>query len=169
MSFLTLAESRRSVRRYHDREVEEEKLRTILEAGRLAPSACNFQPWHFVVIRDRKLKARLREAYDKDWFIDAPVIIVAACDRRTSWKRKDGKDYGDIDIAIAVDHITLAAAELNLGTCWVGAFDQWKAREALSLPYHIEPIILLPLGYPADEPREKSREGLDSMLHQEGF
>jgi len=149
MSFLDIARKRCSVRSYLSREVEEEKLLQVLEAARIAPSACNLQPWRIIVVRDPQKKEALYEAYPRDWFIKAPVILTICVDHTQSWKRSDGKDYGDVDIAIAVDHMTLAAADLGLGTCWIGAFNVFKCSQALQLADHLEPIAMLPLGYPA--------------------
>ncbi len=151
MSFLELARSRYSVRKYKNVSVEEEKLKEILEAGRTAPSAVNYQPWQFLVYRDEEMRKQIASTYKANWILQAPVIIVVCGDHSTSWKRSDGKDHCDIDAAIAVDHMTLTAADLGLGTCWVCAFDAHKCSEIIGLPDHIEPIALLPLGYPADE------------------
>ena len=128
---LTLARLRCSVRAYTSRAVESEKLEYILEAVRLAPSAVNFQ------------------CYDRDWFTQAPVYIVACGDHRQSWKRKsDMKDFCDVDVAIAVEHLCLAATEQELGTCWVCNFDTKLCAEILNLPEDIEPLVLIPIGYP---------------------
>lgn len=149
MSFLDLAKRRCSVRSFLPKEVEEEKLLEVLEAARVSPSAANLQPWQIVVARDPRLKAKLAEAYPRDWFANAPVILVICVDHNQSWKRTDGRDYADVDAAIAADHITLAAADLGLGTCWLGAFDLEVCRKALNLPKYMEPVIMMPLGYPA--------------------
>jgi nitroreductase len=152
MSFLELAKKRYSCRHYSDREVEKEKLQMVLEAGRIAPSAANRQPWIFIVIRDPEIKKMLHETYKRDWFTNAPVIIVACGNHNQSWIRSaDSKDHCDVDISIAVDHMTLAATELGLASCWICAFDPVITHQLLELPEHIEPIALLPLGYPADE------------------
>ncbi|NLW60572.1 MAG: nitroreductase, partial [Firmicutes bacterium] len=118
MSFLELTKKRYSVRKYKDQPVEREKLLQVLEAARNAPSACNFQPWHFIVLTDETIKSKVAETYPRDWFKKAPVVIVACGDHSVSWKRADGKDHCDVDLAIAVEHMALAAAELGLGTCW---------------------------------------------------
>ena len=140
MSFLELAKKRCSVRRFLPKEVEDEKLMQVLEAARVAPSACNLQPWHIIVAKNPKVRQQLYESYPRDWFAEVPVVLVVCVDRAQSWKRADGKDYGDVDIAIAVDHMTLAAADPGLGTCWLGAFDE-KCR-ALQPPRNLEPLML---------------------------
>ena len=169
MSFLELAKRRCSVRSFLDRPVEEDTLLSILEAGRWAPSACNNQPWIFVVIREKSAREQLGAVYNREWFIRAPVILAVCCDRNSSWRRSDGKDYGDVDIAIAVDHMTLAATELGVGTCWIGAFNAVEARKALLLPETIDPIIFTPIGYPAPDKPRKSRKSLDETVHWEFF
>lgn len=146
---LTLARLRCSVRAYTSRAVESEKLEYILEAVRLAPSAVNFQPWLFIVIQDEKDRKKLQQCYDRDWFTQAPVYIVACGDHRQSWKRKsDMKDFCDVDVAIAVEHLCLAATEQELGSCWVCNFDTKLCAEILNLPEYIEPLVLIPIGYP---------------------
>ena len=149
MGFLEVAKKRCSVRSFLPREVEREKLLQVLEAARVAPSAVNLQPWQIVVVQDTQLKLELYEAYPRDWFAKAPIVLVLCVDHAVSWKRHYGKDYGDVDAAIAADHITLAAADLGLGTCWIGAFDETKCRKALNLPPNMEPVVMLPMGYPA--------------------
>jgi nitroreductase len=169
MNFLDLVRQRSSVRGYLTNPVEEEKIRYILQAANSAPSACNNQPWVFIIIRDQHSRSRLEKVYNRPWFIQAPVIIAACCDHSVSWHRSDGKDYGDIDIAIAFDHLTLAATEQGLGTCWIGAFDAVEARAALLLPETIEPIAFTPLGYPAPDKPRKVRKQLDEIIHWEFF
>jgi nitroreductase len=150
MTFLELAKKRYSVRNYDLKEIEPEKLSYILECGRIAPSAANFQPWHIVVVTSEELKKKLHETYERDWFMQAPVILVFLGDHRQGWKRGDGKDHTDIDVSIIIDHITLAAAEQGLGTCWICNFNTERCGQILNLPDHLEPIAYLPLGYPSD-------------------
>lgn len=169
MNFLDLARQRRSVRGYRATPVAEEKIRYILQAANAAPSACNNQPWVFIIIRDRCSRSRLEKVYGRPWFLQAPIIIAACCDRGVSWRRSDGKDYGDIDVAIAFDHLTLAATEQGLGTCWIGAFDAVEARAALMLPETIDPIAFTPLGYPAPDRPRKVRKNLNEIIHREFF
>jgi nitroreductase len=156
MSVLDLMKRRCSVRAFEDRPVEREKLGQVLEAARVAPSACNFQPWHFIVLEDEKDKQLAAE----DWVAKAPAVIVVCGDHSRSWRRKDGKDHCDIDVAIAVDHMTLAAVELGLGTCWVCWFDAFRCSLELKLPDHLEPVALLPIGYPT--------QTLDPDRHNKG-
>jgi len=170
MSFLDIAKRRYSVRAYEDIEVEKEKLLQILEAGRLAPSAVNYQPVHFIVITDKEQKKKVYESYPRGWLEEAPVIIVACGDHSVSWKRRDGKDHCDIDLAIAVDHMTLAAADLGLGTCWICAFDAEKCRKLLELPDNLEPMVLLPVGYPkGGRLSEIKRKSLDEIVSWEEY
>lgn len=170
MSFLDLAAKRRSIRAYRPDPVEPEKLEQVLEAARTAPSACNKQPWVFVVVRDAARRAQFQRVYPKEWLFKAPVIVAACCDTQSAWVRKqDGKRHGDVDLAIAVDRMTLCAAELGLGTCWVCAFDPVAAREVLGLPAHVEPVALFPLGYPAEEGRPTDRKAMNEIVRYEQY
>ena len=167
MSFLDLAKTRFSVRRYEATPVPEEALEAILEAGRLAPSAANRQPCHLIVVRNAEQRRKLGVSYPRDWFWQAPVIIVICIESSRAWVRSDHKNYGDVDGALVVDHMTLCAADLGLGTCWIGAFDPAKVRNTLNLPDGIEPLAMLPLGYPMEPLRAKSRKPLAELVHQE--
>ena len=118
MDLLDLAKKRCSVRQYAATPVEKEKLDYILEVARLAPSAVNFQPWQFLVVSTKENLEKVQSCYEREWLKTAPLCIIACEDHAASWKRgSDGKDHADIDIAIAVEHICLAAAEQGLGTC----------------------------------------------------
>jgi nitroreductase len=153
MTFIELAKRRYSCRNYDSRPVEQDKLDLILEAGRIAPSAVNYQPWHFIVIREKGNLKKIHDTYHREWFQAAPCVIVVCGDHDQSWERKqDGKDHCDIDIAIAVDHMTLQATELGLATCWICNFDKDKTTQTLNLTSYLEPIVILPVGYPLDKP-----------------
>ena len=148
MTFLELVKNRISVRQFTSEKVEDEKLAYILECARLAPSAANYQPWQFLIIKNEDVKRLIHGCYHAKWFTEAPVYIVACTDTTQSWKRSfDGKDHADIDVAIAVEHICLAAAEQGLGTCWVCNFDAQKCSELLNLPANIYPAVIIPIGY----------------------
>ena len=172
MSFLDLAKKRYSVRNYKNKPVENEKLNLILEAGRVAPSATNAQPLHFVVLDKNNNLEKIWETYSRDWIRCAPVIIAICADKEKAWKHRDGTSSYAIDAAIAADHMTLMASDLGLGTCWVCAFDKVKAAEILGTPQTIEPIILLPLGHPEDNPdlsRHEMRKSLNELVHYGKF
>lgn len=165
MNFLDLVKKRYSVRSYRPQPVEREKLDVILECARLAPSAVNFQPWHFYVVESEAAKAALRPCYHREWFAGAPLYIVVCADESASWKRSsDGYDHADIDAAIAAEHICLAAADQGLGSCWVCNFDVAACREALQLPENLRPVVLLPIGYAADDPTQKKRKPLAEIV-----
>lgn len=168
MDFRKLINERYSVRSYRSRAVEDDKLRRVLEAARLAPTAANRQPFRIIVIRTEGREEELRRIYDRQWFVEAPLVICACGVPGEAWvRRKDGKSYCDVDVTIAMDHLILAAADQGLGTCWIGAFDPDAAREALGLPESVEPIAFTPLGYPADEPKPKSRKSLEELVRYE--
>jgi nitroreductase len=173
LDFLSLAKSRYSCRSYIDKKVTKELIEKILEAARIAPSATNAQPWSFVVITQSPLKDQIISCYSRPWLSTAPVIIVACGDHSISWRRSDGKDHCDIDLAIAIDHITLTATDNGLATCWICKFDAMKCSEILKLPSHISPVAIIPLGYPADEPvnseRHSKRKSLNEIVSWEGF
>jgi nitroreductase len=152
MDFLKIAKNRYSVRNFYNKPVEDTKIISILEAARIAPSASNRQPWSFIVVQKEDTRKLLHVCYNRDWIKNAPVLIVACGDHSQSWnRREDEKDHCDIDVAIAVDHITLAATSEGLGTCWVCAFDAKKCAEILDLPNYLEPIAIIPVGYPKDK------------------
>ncbi len=170
MEFEQVIQDRYSARNFKNREVAKETLLKLLEQAHLAPSAVNYQPWHFVVVTERKKLEELFMAYNRPWFRTAPVVIAACTDRKSSWKRpSDQKDFGDVDVAIAVDHLTLAATNMGLGTCWVCNFDPAIVRNALQLPAHIDPLALVPVGYPLGEIAEKKRKITDSIVSWETY
>lgn len=166
MNFRELAESRFSLRSYDSRPVEEEKINYLLDCVRLAPSAVNFQPFVFYVVTDKALLCQLHSSYSRDWFQTAPMCIVACGNHEQGWHRKlDGKDHTDIDVAIAVDHLILATFDVGLGSCWVCNFDAKKVAEILELPNHIEPLVLVPIGYAATEEKPlKKRKSNDELF-----
>lgn len=169
MEFSELIEKRYSVRAYKPDMVEGSKLQNVLEAARLAPTAANRQPFQLIVVHTEGREEELKRIYGKDWFVQPPLVIGAIGLPGKAWTRSDGKNYTDVDVAIVMDHLILAAANLGLGTCWIGAFDPDAAREVLSLPDDVEPIAFTPLGYPADQPRPKRRKTLSDLVRYEGW
>ena len=167
MDFFELVQKRYSVRAYKPDPVEDDKLHQVLEAARLAPTASNRQPFQIIVIHTAGREAELRRIYGKSWFAQAPLLIAICAIPAQSWIRRDGKNYADVDVTIAMDHLILAATNLGLGTCWVAAFDPAAAREVLHLPAGVEPIAFTPLGYPADQPGPKERKPLSELVRYE--
>lgn len=167
MSFQTLIQQRYSVRAYKSDPVSDEQLGAVLEAARLAPTASNRQPFRLIVVHTEGREAELNRVYYKDWFVQAPIVICACGVVEEAWVGEDGKDYLETDVAIAMDHLILAASDLGLGTCWIGAFDKQAAREVLGIPEGIEPLIFTPLGVPADSPKPKERRALDELVRYE--
>ncbi|TET82025.1 nitroreductase [candidate division TA06 bacterium] len=168
MNVIEAIKERCSVRAYQDKDVEDEKLQTLLECARLAPSAANLQEWRFVVVRDKKMRARLADAANNQSFVaQAPVVLVCCAETEQHTMRCGEKSY-PIDVAIAIDHITLAALELGLGTCWIGAFYADKVRKLLGVPESVPVVSLLTLGYPiSGATRAKTRLPLEEIVRYE--
>lgn len=164
MNFLELVKQRYSCRAYKSLGVEKEKLEYILECVRLAPSAVNKQPWRFRIVSKEEDKARLQQCYNRDWFKTAPMYVVVSVLHDEEWVRSDGKHHGDIDIAIAVEHLCLAATEQGLATCWVCNFDAVLCKELFNLSDNEEPAVLIPLGYAADEVKPKNRKPIETIV-----
>lgn len=159
---------RRSIRRYKPNAVEKEKLERVLEAGRLAPSATNRQPWHFVVITNPSVKEELRASYGQDWFVNAPVIIAVCADSGSAWVRRDGEEYWKVDAAIAMQNMILCATEEGLGTCWIAAFKDEAARKTLKIPERIRIVAFTPVGYPDETKGEVTdRKPMNEIVHYE--
>ncbi|MCH5346920.1 MAG: nitroreductase family protein [Muribaculaceae bacterium] len=151
-AFKDIVERRYSCRAYQPVAVGRDKIEAVLEMARLAPSACNRQPWRFIVLESDADRQIVHEAYARDWVKTAPAYIVACGDHSTAWHRgDDNKDHTDVDISIAVEHICLAATALGLGTCWICNFDAYLVADCLNLPENLEPIAIIPIGYPADD------------------
>jgi len=169
VEFSELIRKRYSVRAYKLIPVPDEALQQVLEAGRLAPTAANRQPVQIIVIHTAGCEAELRRIYHREWFVKAPLVLGVCSVPREAWARGmfDGKSYADVDAAIVMDHVVLAATALGLGTCWVAAFDPAAAREVLGLPDGVEPVAFTPLGYPADRPGPKERKPLAELVHYE--
>ena len=166
MDFEKLLLNRYSCRHYSDQEVEESVLAKVLEAARLAPTAANRQPFQVIIIRTQSQSTELLKIYPKDWFVQPPLILCVCSQPDRGWYRKkyDGQNYAVVDAAIVVDHLTLQAADLGLGTCWIGDFDPQAARDFLGLPENVEPVAFTPLGYPLDQPSPKKRKDLNDLV-----
>jgi len=159
---------RKSVRRYKDKDVEQDKLMKILEAARLAPSAANKQEWRFVVVRDKEKRQKLSEAARGQKFVAEAPVVIACCAETDYHEMTCGQLCYPIDVSIAIDHMTLIAVEEELGTCWIGAFYEDKVKSILNIPANIRVVELLTLGYPIyDSIKEKSRLPLEKIIKWE--
>ena len=164
MDIFEAIRTRRSIRRFRQKPIPDEKLEMILEAGRLAPSAGNRQPWRFVVVKDPERKGALAKAADNQRFIaDASVIVVALGDPEASprWFRQDPM--------IAVEHMVLAATALDYGTCWIGAFSEEDVKRILEIPEKLKVIALMPIGFPDEAPAPRARKSLKEIVFLEKY
>jgi nitroreductase len=168
MEFQELVRKRYSVRGYSPRPVEEDKLARVLEAARMAPTACNLQPFRVVVIPTEGREAELRRIYGRPWFVQAPLVLAVCALPGEAWKRRhDGWNAAEVDATIAMDHLILAATAEGLGTCWIAAFDPKAAREVLGLPDEVVPVGFTPLGYPDDSAPPKKRLPLSALVRRD--
>lgn len=165
MNVIDAIKKRKSVRNFLKDPVENEKLLKILDAARLAPSAFNLQEWRFIVVRMNQTKEMLIKTAKVPAFIaDAPVVLIA-CAKPESCTMHYGQPCYPVDVAIALDHITLAAVEYGLGSCWIGIYDEKKVKEILGIPENVRVIAVMPLGYPSDESTvDKKRFQLDQIV-----
>ncbi|MDW2798838.1 nitroreductase family protein [Clostridium boliviensis] len=162
MKFLELSKERFSVRKFSDKKVEKEKLDLILEAGRTAPTACNYQPQRILVLNDEKDLSKI--SLCTPFQFHQQLALLVCYDKTVSWKRKyDEKDEGEIDASIVATHMMLQASELGIGSTWVGHFDPEKIKKAYCIPEHIIPAAILLMGYPAEDavPNKLHYERLD--------
>lgn len=167
MDFLNLAKKRYSCRSFLKKKVEKEKIEKILEAGRVAPTAVNFQPQRILVLDDEEKLSRLNECTKYGWGV--PIVMVICYDKTISWKRQyDNKDEGIVDASIVATHMMLEIQDLGLGTTWIGSFDPEKVREIYKIPENLEIISLMPVGYPAEDAKPSSshekRNSMEEMV-----
>jgi nitroreductase len=147
MDFLELAKDRYSVRKFCDKKVEKEKLDLILEVGRVAPTAVNYQPQRILVLDTEDALSKLKTC--TTYHFHAPLALLICYDNTVSWKRSyDGKDMGEVDVSIVATHMMLEVTNLGLGSTWVGHFDPQKIKEVFELPENIIPVAILPIGHP---------------------
>ena len=167
MEFFEVIKKRRCIRKFEDKDVSDEQINILLDSARWAPSAGNLQSWFFVVVRDQKVKSQLAKAALFQMFIkNASIIIVSCADikRSSILYRKRGRElYAIQDATIATQNIFLTATSLGLGACWVGAFNEEKVQEILSLKKHLRPVVIMPIGYPLEIPNPPRRRKLDKI------
>jgi nitroreductase len=162
MDFYEAVKTRRSVRLYTSVPVPQEKLDRIWAAVRWAPSACNLQPWRFLVLKSSETKAKLKGLL-QDWAFTAPLLVVGLGNRKTAWAR-DGESIHAVDVTIATEHLVLAAAAEGLGTCWICAFDRMALHRTLGLSPDWDPVVITPLGYPNDPAQRTDRKELSEIM-----
>ena len=168
MNVMDAIKTRKSVRSFSDRPIEEDKLQTVLEAARLAPSASNRQEWRFVIVHEAETRIKLAQAAGNQSFVGKAPVVIVACAETDGHVMRCGPPCYPIDVAIALDHVTLAAVELGLGSCWIGHFDESKVKEILGIPKDIRVVELMPLGYPIDPSAiEKRRLSFDTIVRYE--
>jgi nitroreductase len=160
MDFKRVVEKRRSVRRYKADPVPDGLIEEMLESARVAPSAGNRQPCHFIVVKDAERKRALGL---REWAAEAPVVIVGCADSSLS------PTWHLVDLAIAFEHIILAATNVGLGTCWQGRLEDERIKRVLGIPDPIKVVAVTALGYPAESPEPKARKTLSEMVHYEKF
>ena len=165
MEFIDVIQKRYSVRGYLDKEVEQEKLEYVLKAATIAPTGVNAQAFKVYVIDTKKHKDELTQIYGAKWFVEAPYVLCVVAIKNQSWTRPwDMKNIADIDATIVMDHMILAATDVGLGTCYIGAFKKNKAHNFLKLEENEEAILFTPLGYSNAEPRETPRKELEEFV-----
>ena len=164
MEFFDVVRSRYSVRRYQAKPVEPDKLDRILDAARLAPSGSNRQPWKFVVVRDMAVRQELVAACNDQTFVGEAPVVIAGVGLMPDRVMRCQVPGDPVDLAIALEHIALAATAEGLGSCWVGAFDQDRVRQVLGIPSAAKVIEMMVLGYAADAPRPKARKPIGEIV-----
>lgn len=160
--------TRKSVRAFKDKDIAEDVILRLLEAARLAPSASNRQESRFVVVRDPATRQKLAQAAGGQKFVGQAPVVLACCAETDDHVMSCGQLCYPIDVAIAIDHLTLCAVAEGLGTCWIGAFNEKEVKEILGIPPTVRVVELLPIGYPQDPaPVKKSRVPLEEFIKQE--
>lgn len=169
MEVLNAILKRRSIRKFKKDNIPKEVLEKLKEALVWAPSAGNLQARKFYFIFNKKIKEELaRAALNQKFLVKAPLVIVGCCDlEKISWYGERGKNlYAICDVAVAIENLMLLATSEGLGSCWVGAFDEKRVSEILQLPKNERPIVILPLGFPAEDPKAPEREKVEKLIKE---
>ncbi len=161
MSLLDVILGRRSIRCYKSEPIPDDILKNVLEAGRLAPSADNAQPWHFVVITESKIKEKLSTGTWNGFIKDSAVTIVGCGYVANEW--------ATIDVTIALENMVIAAEAQGVGSCWVGDFKEEEVKELLGIPNNLKVVALVSFGYPAEKPDPPSKKSLEAIVHYNTF
>jgi nitroreductase len=158
-----------SVRAYKATHVEEDKLKKVLEAARLSPSANNRQDWKFIIVRNKETRKKLAKAAFGQSFIAEAAIVIVACGTDPNAMLACGQPMHTVDVSTAFAYMILQAYELGLGTCWIGAFSEDETKKILSIPEHVRVVAITPLGYPNQPPSRKFRKTLDQIVCYEKY
>lgn len=171
MKVLDVIQKRRSVRKYKKDPIPEKAFMRVLEAARLAPSGKNFQPWKFIIVKDKALKEKLAQASAGQFFMAEAPIIIIGCGFPDNCYAHMGRymKSWSVDVTIALDHLMLQAQEEGLGTCWIGSFEEEEVKAILNIPENVKVLALTPLGYPDEIPRFRGRKNLDEIISYERF
>ncbi len=171
MKVLDVIQKRRSVRKYKEDPIPEKDLMRVLEAARLAPSGKNFQPWKFIIVKDKALKEKLARASAGQFFMAEAPIIIVGCGFPDNCYAHMGRymKSWSVDVTIALEHLILQAQEEGLGTCWIGSFEEEEVKAILNIPENVKVLALTPLGYPDEIPRFRRRKSLDEIISYDRF
>ncbi len=165
MSLVDVIISRRSIRKYEKRNVPEDVMNKILEAGRQAPSAGNAQPWHFIVVTDPKVKEKLSQRIWSTFIKDSAFTVVGCGYVGDEYGRK----WSTVDTAIALQNMVIAAWSLGVGSCWVGAFQEEEVKRLLGIPDEWKVVAMVAFGYPAEKPGTKTKKPLNEIVSYNKF
>jgi nitroreductase len=169
VAVLDVIKERSSIRKYRDQDIPDETMEKILEAGRLAQSAKNKQPWEFIVVEGEELKRKLSEAAkNQDFVSEATAVIVCVVDPKNCG-HVGPMDSFLVDAAIAVENMALVSWENGLGSCWIGAYHESKVKALIEIPENLKVASILTLGYPAEKPSPKERKNLHQIVHHEKY
>ena len=164
MDVFAAISQRSSVRAYKASDIEEDKLKKVLEAARLSPSASNRQDWKFIVVKSKETKKKLAKAAFGQSFIGEAAVVIVACGTETKTFIACGQPTHTVDVSIACAFMILQAYELGLGTCWIGAFNEGETKKILNIPEHVRVVAVIPLGYANQPPSQKFRKSLDQIV-----
>jgi nitroreductase len=169
MDVFTAISQRKSVRKYKDKAVDDEVLRRVLEAGRIAPSAGNRQDWKFIVVRDNETRHKLAIAARGQMFLAQAPLAIVGCAIEPTYVMMCGQSAGILDVSIAFSFMMLEATEQGLGTCWLGAFDEGAVKKILGVPDAMRVVAMTPLGYPDETPAGRPRKSMDEVFCYDRF
>lgn len=168
MDVLSVIQGRRSIRKYSNKPVEDEKLLRVLEVARLSPSARNQQNWKFIIVKNSKIRKKLTKAIGQPFVGEAPIILVC-CGTEPESIMRGGQPRYTVDLSIATAYMILEAYVQGLGTCWLGSFDESMVKDVLDIPENVRVVAITPLGYPAESPSQKPRKRLEEIISYDKY